>query len=77
LPASIHGWPPRWLAATALEIYTPYNLTIMATALASFQPLEAYEWANQNLSWALVPLFFLAIAVMWTQAFNPFLYFQF
>ena len=62
----------------ALEIYTPYNLTIMATcALASFQPLEAYDWADQHLSWALVPLFLLAIAVMWTQAFNPFLYFQF
>jgi hypothetical protein len=46
-------------------------------AVASFQPLEAYDWANKNLSWWLVPMFLLAIAVMWTQAFNPFLYFQF
>ena len=62
----------------ALEIYTPYNLTVMAIcALASFQPLEAYDWADRNISWVLVPLFLLAIAVMWTQAFNPFLYFQF
>jgi alginate O-acetyltransferase complex protein AlgI len=62
----------------ALEIYTPYNLTIMAIcAVASFQPLEAYDWANKSLSWWLVPMFLLAIAVMWTQAFNPFLYFQF
>jgi len=45
--------------------------------LASFQPIEAYDWANQKLSWVLVPLLLLGIAVMWTQAFNPFLYFQF
>ncbi len=62
----------------ALEIHTPYNLTIaVICVLASFQPLEAYEWANQNVSWPLLLLFLLAIAVMWTQAFNPFLYFQF
>ncbi|MEO7653692.1 MAG: MBOAT family O-acyltransferase, partial [Bryobacteraceae bacterium] len=70
-----------------LEIYTPYNITILAIcAVASFQPLEAYDWASydwarrpwaDNLSWVMVPLLFLAIAVMWTQAFNPFLYFQF
>jgi alginate O-acetyltransferase complex protein AlgI len=70
-----------------LEIYTPYNLTIFAIcAFASFQPLEAYEWASHEwgkrklanqVSWALAPLLLLAIAVMWTQAFNPFLYFQF
>ena len=48
-----------------LEIYTPYNLTIFAIcAFASFQPLEAYEWASHDwgkrelakpLSWALAP----------------------
>ena len=62
----------------ALQLYTPYNLTIMTVcAIASFQPVEAYDFANHRLAWALAPLFLLGIAVMWTQAFNPFLYFQF
>ena len=62
----------------ALEIYTPYNLTIMAIcAVASFQRVEAYDWASRNFNWLLAPLFLAAIALMWTQAFNPFLYFQF
>jgi alginate O-acetyltransferase complex protein AlgI len=65
----------------AAEIYTPYYLLcLMLCTLISFQPVEVYDWVD-NLSWrrsvALVPLFLFAVAVMFTQSFNPFLYFQF
>ena len=63
------------------EIYTPYSLAILGLcALLSFQRLEVYDWV-EGLDWprafALVPLFLLAIAAMFTQGLNPFLYFQF
>ncbi len=63
------------------EIYTPYHLTILAICAAvSFRRIEVYDWVTE-LSWpktfALAPLFLLAIAAMLTQSFNPFLYFQF
>ncbi|MGH9881405.1 MAG: MBOAT family O-acyltransferase, partial [Pyrinomonadaceae bacterium] len=63
------------------QIYTPNSLTMMALcALLSFHPLEAHDWVV-SLSWhravVLVPVFVLAIVSMFTQAFNPFLYFQF
>lgn len=63
------------------EIYTPYNLAILALCAAlSFQRFEVYDFTAE-LTWPkvliLAPLFLLAIAVMFTQTFNPFLYFQF
>jgi alginate O-acetyltransferase complex protein AlgI len=63
------------------EIYSPYSLFIaLLCALISFQPLEVGDWV-QTLTWrraaALAPLFLYCIAAMFTQAFNPFLYFQF
>jgi hypothetical protein len=63
------------------EIYTPYYLVILGLcALLSFRKLEVYDWV-EGLDWprafALVPLFLLAIAAMFTQGLNPFLYFQF
>ena len=63
------------------ELYTPDRLTILLVcAMLSFQSLEVYDWVEQ-LSWrkalALAPLFLLAAGAMFTQAFNPFLYFQF
>jgi alginate O-acetyltransferase complex protein AlgI len=65
----------------AAEIYTPYCLTILGLcALLSFQSLEVYDWV-EGLNWTrsmiLVPLFALAVMAMFTQTFNPFLYFQF
>ena len=67
------------LAAT---IYTPYHLLILAIcAVLVFQPLQAHDWAQSPVTWrrtaALVPLFAFSLAAMFTQAFNPFLYFQF
>lgn len=67
------------LAAT---IYTPYHLMVLAicTGLV-FQPLQAHDWARSPVTWgrtaALVPLFAFSLVAMFTQAFNPFLYFQF
>ena len=65
----------------AAQIYTPNSLTMMALcALLSFHPLEAHDWVD-SLSWpravVLVPVFVVAVISMFTQAFNPFLYFQF
>jgi alginate O-acetyltransferase complex protein AlgI len=68
-------------ALLGAEIYTPHHLTIMGLcAFYSFRSTEVYDWADR-LSWprtmVLVPLFVVAIIAMFTQAFNPFLYFQF
>jgi hypothetical protein len=72
-------------SATAIllgaEIYTPYNLGVLALcAWFSFRRLEVYDWV-QPLTWSkclvLAPLFLLAMAAMFTQGSNPFLYFQF
>jgi alginate O-acetyltransferase complex protein AlgI len=68
-------------ALLAAQIYTPHHLTIMGLcAFYSFRSTEVYDWVD-NLSWprtmVLVPLFVVAIIAMFTQAFNPFLYFQF
>jgi alginate O-acetyltransferase complex protein AlgI len=65
----------------AAQIYTPTSLSMMALcALLAFHPLETHDWV-ESLSWpralVLVPVLVLAIISMFTQAFNPFLYFQF
>lgn len=67
------------LAAT---IYTPYHLIILAICAGLvFQPLQAHDWAQSPVTWrrtaVVMPLFVFALAAMYSQAFNPFLYFQF
>jgi hypothetical protein len=46
-----------------------------------FQPTQAHDWAQAPLTWprvALVtPLFVVSLMAMYSQTFNPFLYFQF
>lgn len=68
-------------ALLAGEIYTPSTLFVMAVcALISFQPVEVRDWVEAltfRRAVALVPVFVLAVGAMFTQAFNPFLYFQF
>jgi alginate O-acetyltransferase complex protein AlgI len=64
------------------ELYSPLHvLSIGLAAALVFQPVQAHEWAQKPLSWAhvalLLPLFALSLMVMFSQAFNPFLYFQF
>jgi len=63
-------------------IYTPYRLLILVLCAGLvFQPLQAHDWAERPVAWPRValatPLFILALITMYSQAFNPFLYFQF
>lgn len=63
-------------------IHTPHHLLVLAVAaLLVFQPRQAHDWAQSPLTWArcaaLVPLFLVSLLAMFTQSFNPFLYFQF
>lgn len=63
-------------------IYTPYHLLILAIcAILVFQPFQAHDWAEAPVTWGrtalVVPLFVLSLMTMYSQAFNPFLYFQF
>lgn len=62
-------------------IYTRGHFVVMAVcAVLALQPLQAFDYAAQ-ITWRkavlLVCLFCLALAMMFVQAFNPFLYFQF
>jgi alginate O-acetyltransferase complex protein AlgI len=66
----------------AASIYTPYRLLILfVCAFLVFQPLQAHDWAQRPVTWPrmamVTPLFFVALMTMYSQAFNPFLYFQF
>ena len=66
----------------AAIIYTPYQLLILALcAFLVFQPRQAHDWAQMPVTWrrmgVVVPLFLFALIAMFSQAFNPFLYFQF
>jgi alginate O-acetyltransferase complex protein AlgI len=66
----------------AASLYTPYRLLILAVcATLAFQPLQAHDWAQRPIGWrrvaVLAPLFIICLMVMFSQAFNPFLYFQF
>lgn len=66
----------------AAALYTPYRvLLLLLCAGLVFQPLQAHDWALRPVSWSRValatPLFVIALMTMYSQAFNPFLYFQF
>ncbi len=63
------------------ELYGRQHLLNMAIcAVLVIQPLQAYEYVN-NLTWRKFALafglFLIGLCMMYTQAFNPFLYFQF
>jgi alginate O-acetyltransferase complex protein AlgI len=69
-------------ALLGAELYTPMHLGVMGLcALLVFQPVQAYDWVARPLSWprvaGLLLLFGLALGALSSQAFNPFLYFQF
>ena len=75
---SPHHGPETLLSA---QIFTQANLVLVAIAAGfAFGPTDAEQWAS-HLSWlkglAIILLFLMALIVMSTQAFNPFLYFQF
>jgi alginate O-acetyltransferase complex protein AlgI len=72
-----HGGAPL----LAAELYTPANiLSMVLCALVLLCPVQAFDWAGK-LSWHKVAaaslVLCLAVAALFTQAFNPFLYFQF
>ena len=63
------------------ELYNPGRLLEIALcAVLAFGPVQAMDWVNK-LTWpravALIVLFVVGLATMYSQAFNPFLYFQF
>ncbi len=74
--------PSNIAALLGAVIYTPYHLLVMliCTVLV-FQPLQGHDWAEFPITWGrvafVIPLFVLSLMVMFSQAFNPFLYFQF
>jgi len=66
----------------AAEIFRPLYWGVMALcAYLVFQQVQAYDWSLRPQTWGrlayLVPLLWFALMVMFNQAFNPFLYFQF
>ena len=76
------GAPQSTAYLLAGQLYTPYRLLVLCVcAFLAFQPLQAHDWALRPIGWArlamLVPLFVVCLMVMFSQAFNPFLYFQF
>jgi alginate O-acetyltransferase complex protein AlgI len=71
---------PGGLILPAL-LYTQGTLLIMAIgAVIVAWPVQAHDWSRQ-ITWpraiAVQPLFWLSLMTMFSQSFNPFLYFQF
>lgn len=69
-------------ALLAAELYTARHLFVMGLCFfLTYQPVQAFDWSSARLTplraAGLLALFVLALVVMATQAFNPFLYFQF
>jgi len=63
------------------QIYSRGNLMLMALCgILVFLPYQAFDWVKR-LTWSkvclLTILYIMAILTMFTQSFNPFLYFQF
>lgn len=63
------------------QLFAPGKIAVLAVAAAFlFARTQAHEW-SATLSWGklalLLPLFALAVLAMFSQAANPFLYFQF
>jgi alginate O-acetyltransferase complex protein AlgI len=62
-------------------LYTPGTLLIMATGIAVVAwPVQAHDWSGE-VTWLkamlVYPLFCASLMTMFSQSFNPFLYFQF
>ncbi len=73
--------PSAFAGMLGAEIYRFHDVINMAIcAIAVAQPMQSYEFAK-SLSWGKYAvsfvLFLAAVVMMYTQAFNPFLYFQF
>jgi len=82
--AAMFGLAPTGRAASLLaaDIYSPLHLVVIGLGAALIvQRVQAHEWSRQPQTWGrlaiLMPLFVFSLLVMFSQAFNPFLYFQF
>ncbi len=82
--AAMFGLGPAPGAAILLaaELYRPFPLLIMAICgLLVVQPVQAHDWSLEPLTFARASLplglFAFAVLLMFSQDFNPFLYFQF
>jgi len=82
--AAMFGIIPGSATASLLaaELYTPLVLVVMGACTGLvFQRVQAHEWSLRPPTWGrvawLVPAFVFSLLVMFSQAFNPFLYFQF
>ena len=69
-------------ALLAADIYGPRFLVVLTLCAALvFQRVQAHEWSLKLQTWPrvalLLPLFVFSLLVMFSQAFNPFIYFQF
>ena len=68
-------------AILTAEIFTPTCVVFMAVAgLLSFWRFRSFDWCNEVKTWKAVValgLFVLATLALFTQSYNPFLYFQF
>jgi alginate O-acetyltransferase complex protein AlgI len=74
--------PTSASALLAADIYAPLYLVVLTLcAVLVFQRQQAHEWSLKAQTWPrlalLLPLFVFSLLVMFSQAFNPFLYFQF
>jgi uncharacterized membrane-anchored protein len=81
---SMFGIIPSNGAASLLlaEICRLHLLGVMVLcAFIVFQRVQAFDWSVRPQTWVrvalLVPAFLLSVIIMFSQAFNPFLYFQF
>jgi alginate O-acetyltransferase complex protein AlgI len=75
------GSPTASTALLAAQLYAPGKLLHMAIGgLLLCAPIQAHDW-SENVTWPrailVPPVFAAAILVMFSQAANPFLYFQF
>ena len=68
-------------AILTAEIFTPTCIVFMAVAaLLSFWKFRSFDWCNEVKTWkaaVALGLFVLATLALFTQSYNPFLYFQF
>lgn len=81
---AMFGLAPATSASALLgaDLYAPLHVVVMGLCAALvFQRVQAHEWSLNRQTWVrltvLVPLFIFSLLVMFSQAFNPFLYFQF
>ena len=81
---AMFGWVPAGAASGLLgaDLYAPLHVVVMGLCAALvFQRVQAHEWSLDRQTWmrlvVLLPLFGFSLLVMFSQAFNPFLYFQF